>query len=542
MAADGRNMPQGGDSFRFETLEPRRLLAAGDIIDSDGAPVDGSEPGSAMFPTSGGRLIVMSPSTGGNMWLYRINATGGGDTTFGNLGAVNTALVYAPAGNARTYTDPATGRFGLIYRHDIHALGVAMFDEDGSPDTSFGDDGRWRADLRLENVARQSDGKLVVAGTVSVSGGRVAVVRRLNADGTRDMTFGEAGEALLGPAAFVRDLAVTPDDRITVSAEDDPIDPFMSVGAQRLVRLSPDGMVDAAFGGGDGVIELESGGTEIEVAADGAIVQMIGSKIRRYHADGAVEWTLTDAVDLFDDGPGMLLDANGRILLYGSTTTPLSRSSILVRRYFPDGKIDRTYVQSPQPADFDGVINLATVQNGDELVTLGSESFHWPPGFTTMNRRAGGSGVRVSLGTKGTLAVEADDVSAEDDVIEVARRRTDGNVIVRARVDGGEWIGSFPPSRVKRIAIYTRAGDDRVTIFPGVKGSHVDGGPGHDTITGGDAGDLLVGGGGRDVMIGGFGDDRLFGNTAADTLFGGPGTDASDDDPLDTRDGIEEFL
>src|SRR5687767_10638630 len=130
-------MPHGGEMFRFEPLEPRRLLAAGDIIDSDPAPTDGSADGSAMFPTSIGRLIVITPDGDGTFQFYRLNATGGEDTTFGNAGHVDSGVAYAPAGNARYVTDPATGRFGLIYRHDIHALGVAMFDEDGSRDTSF---------------------------------------------------------------------------------------------------------------------------------------------------------------------------------------------------------------------------------------------------------------------------------------------------------------------------------------------------------------------------------------------------------------------
>lgn len=517
----------------FERLEPRRLLAAGHVIDSDSASVDGAASGSMMFSTVGGKLLVVMPDSQENLVIHRLDATGGTDTTFGGAGSVNSTLAYAESGNAGYFTDEATGQFGLIYRHDVHALGVAMFDADGSPDTSFGDGGRWRADLRLENIAQQNDGRLIVAGTVRDGDRRWAVVRRLNADGTRDTTFGDGGEVRLALATFVRDLAVTPGDHITVVVDDYPItNSSAPPGAQQIVRLEPDGEIDTSFGGGDGAIELESGGTEAEVAPDGAIVLMNNLLLRRFHADGTHAWTLTEPLERFDTGPGMLLDVNGRILLYGETFTPTRRSVRQTLRYFPDGKIDRTYVQSPAPADVYGVIHLAAVQNGDELVTLGREGHHYPPGFPIMQRRAGGSGVRVALSTKGTLAVEADDVYAADDVIEVARRGIDGRVVIRVN---REWVGSFAPSRVKRIAIYPRAGDDRVTVFRNVKGTHVDGGPGADNITGGGRGDLLVGGGGRDLIVGGGGNNRLFGGAGADTIFGGAGSDTLWGDAGDDR-------
>jgi hypothetical protein len=68
-------------------------------------------------------------------------------------------------------------------------------------------------------------------------------------------------------------------------------------------------------------------------------------------------------------------------------------------------------------------------------------------------------------------------------------------------------------------------------------------GPGGNRLVGGDGDDTLTGGVHPDLLDAGAGDDRLLGGLGApDTLLGGPGSDAAEDDPLDTRSDIELLL
>jgi Ca2+-binding RTX toxin-like protein len=93
-----------------------------------------------------------------------------------------------------------------------------------------------------------------------------------------------------------------------------------------------------------------------------------------------------------------------------------------------------------------------------------------------------------------------------------------------ANVNGvSSTFGDDPISEVK---IYAGAGNDAVSIGPGVAATDIYGGAGNDTIACSNAiGDTLVGGAGADSLTGGSGDDLLQGGQGADTLAGGPGAD-----------------
>jgi Ca2+-binding RTX toxin-like protein len=115
----------------------------------------------------------------------------------------------------------------------------------------------------------------------------------------------------------------------------------------------------------------------------------------------------------------------------------------------------------------------------------------------------------VLLNARGTLIVNG---TAGADTIRITIRARDGRLIVRAN----DEVRSYPPSKVRHIAISAKAGDDTVTLVPGVRGAYIDAGDGNDTVNGSN---------GNDVILGGAGNDRLFGNGGNDTILGGPDND-----------------
>lgn len=108
----------------------------------------------------------------------------------------------------------AVGRSGISHEGDVPRLDimVARYNADGSLDTTFGNGGIVATPVIRDDtamaVALQQDGKIVVAGTVTLSSfSRLALVR-YNTDGSLDDTFGDGGiilerELVTGPGAWI---------------------------------------------------------------------------------------------------------------------------------------------------------------------------------------------------------------------------------------------------------------------------------------------------------------------------------------------------
>jgi Ca2+-binding RTX toxin-like protein len=90
----------------------------------------------------------------------------------------------------------------------------------------------------------------------------------------------------------------------------------------------------------------------------------------------------------------------------------------------------------------------------------------------------------------------------------------------------GEVIATRTASKVNRVTIYGRSGDDMITFEelnrPKITKIHgfLYGGRGNDTITGGSADDAITGGKGDDDIAGGGGNNHMFGNGGTDTIEG----------------------
>jgi pimeloyl-ACP methyl ester carboxylesterase len=117
---------------------------------------------------------------------------------------------------------------------------------------------------------------------------------------------------------------------------------------------------------------------------------------------------------------------------------------------------------------------------------------------------------------------------------------TSGNDVIDVQAINGDTtvslngaLSSFGTDPISRINVMGGAGNDLVTVGPGVGPADVFGGPGGDTVTcansagdtiyGGKGADSLTGGSGDDSIGGGAGDDTILGGLGADTLYGGAG-------------------
>jgi uncharacterized delta-60 repeat protein len=153
--------------------------------------------------------------------ISRYNGNGSPDTSFGGTGQVT------------VYSDGGGSAYELAIQPDgkIVTIGRILFDENtdaflltrhnpnGAPDTTFGEKGGvYEVYFGQSNpeVAIQPDGRIVTTGSIYNDVDRDFAVTRRNADGSRDMTFGEGGivTTQFGFYESAVAVAIQPDGRI----------------------------------------------------------------------------------------------------------------------------------------------------------------------------------------------------------------------------------------------------------------------------------------------------------------------------------------
>jgi uncharacterized delta-60 repeat protein len=543
---------RGHSSAGLEQLERRTLFGAGDpdTTFNGTQAIDGIDGVSYVIPAADGKVVVVGTLSGDGFTLTRANVDGTRDTAFGQQGLVTAQTLPGLSipfviGTA-AHLD--SGKFALLCREGMAGdAGVAMFNADGSLDSTFAEGGVWPADLGIEHIEFQSDGKLLYAGTVRINqNSRRAVVRRLNADGTPDTTFGAGGEVALATASRGSAMEVRSDDGLYVSLETLVFEAASGgfVGGSRIFRLTEDGGLRPGLGQASFVDTPNETTLELGVMPDNSVVHLSedgsgNARLRSYDVLGRVR------AEFFGEdvrqADRMIVDAEGRVIVMHSAIDA-GIVETHISRLFDDALGADTGYGIFGTAKVPGRVNDAAIHDGDGLVLVpvqnnGSEN------LGSLVRLQGGGGIRAQLDARGTLNVRTDGVGARTSVWVRGR---DGRMVVRYGDDNDEdFAKSFAPSRVKRIYILLDLGPDELTIGRGVKGVFAEansgddtmhGGPGDDTLGGGDGDDEISGNDGNDRPIGGPGDDTVFGGAGNDRLFGFDGIDH-----LDGGDGDDYF-
>jgi len=295
---------------------------------------------------------------------------------------------------------------------------LLRYDSTGAPDTTFDGDGRLVITGPASDVAVQSDGMIVLGGSVLVDlGGSVSsdfAVARLNSDGTPDTTFSDDGLATAdfdghrdGGAA----IALQADGKIVVAGGTGLTS---SSGNFAVARFNDDGTLDTSFAG-DGTRATNLFGreqaNEVAVEADGKIV--LGGRVpgkafedldfglARYNSDGTPDMTFSGDGVLrtnfsHSDSPfGLALQADGKIVAAGAAAGP-SGSDFALARYKLGGKLDPTFSKDGKlRTDFNGGNDQAravVIQANGRIVLVGWGA---PPGtssgdFALARYRTGG--------------------------------------------------------------------------------------------------------------------------------------------------------
>jgi len=208
---------------------------------------------------------------------------------------------------------------------------VARLKTNGLLDTTFGTGGKAAVDFGGDDfgmaMARQADGRILVAGRSSAAG---AVVARLRATGTLDPDFGGDGRVTLPGGGRASAVLVQPDRNIVVAGN------AMGSGVMTVTRLTPTGALDPTFGAG-GTASIDFG--SLADLAAGAALQPDGKivvagytqasedvAVARLNANGSPDATFgvagkaTVEFGVATFGQAVALQSNGRIVVAGQKT------------------------------------------------------------------------------------------------------------------------------------------------------------------------------------------------------------------------------
>ena len=384
----------------------------------------------AMALQTDGKIVVIaqvqSSSSGMDFGVLRYNNDGSLDTSFGDPDPLNPLLRLGYTTTAVTTNNdqPAAilvqldGKIVVSGSADVTEMAAVRYNIDGTLDASFGTGGIVRIYFGTtkfialaRNLAQQSDGKIVLAGTGS---GQFAIARLLP-NGSLDAGFGSNGKLSVNASgarngnssglgvALQRVPAVTGEERILVSGS--------SKGSSNansdwtLMRFRSDGSTDTSFGTGGTVKTTFSGlgDTASRVRVDSSNRILASGNINmssscglyagnaalvRYTQDGGLDGTFNGGkqiVDVYgglDNFGGTAFQPDGKIVFFGSSeSSDGTVRHLVLLRYNVDGTHDTSFgllgngMATMDVSAFGGSGGPVLVQPGDgKIVVLGNVS------------------------------------------------------------------------------------------------------------------------------------------------------------------------
>lgn len=402
---------------------------------------NGDDSAKAMVVQADGKIIVAgtSTSTGGssNIVIERFNSDGTLDSSFGadgNSDGTPDGVVNLDLGtssdDAKAVAIQADGKI-VVAGNSTPTGGssnvvLARLDKNGTLDATFGADGNadgtpdgvvqvsfGDGDDAVDAIAIQLDGKIVVAGdtTSNTGGSQNMVVARVNANGSLDASFG-AGTADGTPDGVVsislgdgndeaKAVAIQADGKIVIAGNTVGSNDSSNIA---VARLNSDGSLDVTFGAGnadgtqDGVVAISlSNGDDkakaVALQADGKIlvggVTVAADKssnvaVARLNSDGTADASFgAGTADGTPDGSvsvsfgagddklkGLVVQADGKILIAGSNTAADGSSNAVVARLNSNGALDSSFGEDSSDGTPNGVVSISLGSGDDSAEAL----------------------------------------------------------------------------------------------------------------------------------------------------------------------------
>lgn len=240
---------------------------------------------------------------------------------------------------------------------------ITRYNSNGSADQNFGINGKVKKDFgggdALSSIKTQTDGKIIVGGYTHSTSNFQWTLARFNSNGQIDSNFGNNGVifTFIGIHSVLNDIVMQSDEKIVAvgyrqnQGQDDVV----------IVRYNSDGSLDTTFGNGGIVITpigtFNDRGNSIALQSDGKIFVFgdfdAGGHdnvfLARYNTNGTLDTSfgsggkIIDNYEYHNGARGVAIQADGKIVVTGSTNNYNSPADTYVARYNPNGSPDNTF-------------------------------------------------------------------------------------------------------------------------------------------------------------------------------------------------------
>ncbi|WP_157368864.1 tandem-95 repeat protein [Zavarzinella formosa] len=365
------------------------------VVLTDESPVDDN--GFAVAIQPDGRIVVggstqTDPSSiNSQMMALRYNTNGSRDNTFGNHGVVK--LDFGPS-NPGAFDVKIQGDGKIVLAgtssttSDNFGFALARLNANGSPDTTFGDDGlvlTAPSDMQfeaIEGIALLPDGKILAAGGAGIGPSitPTPVLLRYMPDGSLDTTFDDDGivttDLPSDGGGIANAIAVQTDGDILLGG-------LLASGSPTLTRYLPDGQIDTNFGPPEnsiipGVVVTNlvpgavNGFQSVAIQPDGKIVAAGAGQtlaIARFqNRPGPTPVSVDDEYTVDEDSVLTVDGADGLLANDTVTDTPPTSISVLQQPAHGTLELSQTgaFVYTPDP-DFSGTDSFVyMLDNGQQ--------------------------------------------------------------------------------------------------------------------------------------------------------------------------------
>jgi len=360
--------------------------------------------------------------------IVRLNSDGTRDTAFttnNGTGASTTVETIAVQSDGKILMGG-----GLTTFNGVTVNRIVRLNTDGTRDTAFTTNTGTGADTTVNTIAVQSDGKILVGGTLTTFNGvTVNRIVRLNTDGTRDTSVFAVLEAA---NSTVRTIAVQSDGKILVGGD---FTTFNGVTVNRIVRLNADGTRDTAFTtntgtGASGIVFTIAVQSDGKILVGGSFTTFNGvtvNRIVRLNSDGTRDTAFTT-----NTGTGasstvftIAVQSDGKILAGGEFATFNGVTVNRIVRLNTDGTRDTAFTTNNGTGASSTVRTIA-VQSGGKILLGGL--------FFTFNGVTVNYIVRLNAdGTRDT-AFTTNNGTGASSTVETIAIQSDGKILV-----GGEF-------------------------------------------------------------------------------------------------------
>jgi uncharacterized delta-60 repeat protein len=347
------------------------------------------------------RPILGGGTAGGDYAMERLTTSGQPDETFAPDGVVKVTVsgTHGAAADFGPGGELVVAGMGAPDADDAAPIAVVRFSAAGVPAAGFGTGGTARfteaqcgcAFTPQTMVALAPDGHVFVAVEGQLPGGPFTPrIHSLTATGAPQAGFGTGGEAIPAVGDNVFEVALIADAASrpvllanrTTGADDETL----------VVRLTTAGVLDTGFDGDGQAVEdvdtdqpasvrEDAGGLLVAGApfATGAssrlaLLRLTGAGARDTSFAGDGELLLTTTLPSRDAGAGSTVDAQGRLIVVGTTDASGSDGSWLVVRYTAQGQPDPAFGGGDGIARIDPGAVLGPLLGGAELRAAGVDA------------------------------------------------------------------------------------------------------------------------------------------------------------------------